>query len=57
MFTFIYVSGFPSCYILMREQTTGRGTQASNSHIFVNKLSIVLATSGYIKNISVLKII
>ena len=53
IFRFIYVSGFPSWYILMRGQTSGRGTQVNSykSHIFVDNITVVVTTSAYIKYI------
>ena len=41
MFIFEYVSGFPSWFIPMRGETSGRGTQIDlvKSHIFNDKIT------------------
>ena len=39
IFILIYVSGFPSWYILKREQTDGRGTQVNSYNLLLWDLS------------------
>ena len=53
------VSGFPSWYILISWQTSGRGTQliSHKSHVFVDQIATAVTTSVYIKYISRFKII
>ena len=58
MFIFEYVLGFPSWFIPMRGETSGRGTQIDlvKSHIFNDKIT-PLTTSVYIKYRSGFKLI
>ena len=50
---FINASEFPSWYINMGEQTTGRGTQVYSykCHIFINKIVTIVTTSVYVNKV------